>query len=429
MAVPERQELVKVIWFVAGNVLFGTGLIFHAFLYNFYLEALHLSAQVMGHAAAALFGGGLVVLLPAGALGDRLGPKAVIVTGAAVVTVGLALGAVAAAPVAIYAAAALAGAGSGMWRVVTAPILMGLTEPRMRARAFAWNVGLLVAWGGFGTAIAGAASQWLEVRYGFERLPAVRAALVLGAMGSAASLWPFLALRLSAGPRPVGIAPAGPQRAGRKPIGWRDVMPLIGLVAVWMLGPALAAPFLNIFFSREHGLSIARTGFIFAGANVAWALAVLASGEVAVRIGVRRLLVTALLFFAPAMWGLSVAGSVGLAIALYFLQGLIAPVTNPLIDQWLLGQTPRERMSLVSSWRQVAADASAMVGASVGGRLLVGGAFNALFLVAGAVGLVGALGLIAAANRGSHPALASARHEAVQDASDPPPLEGEDGAR
>ncbi len=120
MAVPERQQLVKVMSFVAGNLMFATGLIFHAFLYNFYLEALHLSAQVMGHAAAALTGGGLVVLLPAGALGDRLGPRAVVVTAAAVVAIGLALGAVATTPVAIYTAAAVAGAGSGMWRVVTA---------------------------------------------------------------------------------------------------------------------------------------------------------------------------------------------------------------------------------------------------------------------------------------------------------------------
>jgi MFS family permease len=403
MTGPERQQLMKVMWFVAGNLLFGTGLIFHAFLYNFYLEALHLSAQAMGHAAAALTAGGLVVLVPAGALGDRLGPKAVLMTGAAVLAIGLALGAVAVAPVAIYAAAALAGAGSGMWRVVTAPILMELTGPRVRARAFAWNVGLLVAWGGVGTAIAGATSQWLEARYGFDRLLAVRAALVLGAIGSAASLLPFRALHLAAGSTPVGAAAAGLPPAGADPVGWRDVVPLIGLVAVWMVGPALAAPFFNIFFSREHGLSIARTGFVFAGANVAWALAVFASGEVAVRIGVRRLLVAALLFFAPAMWGLSTAGTVELAIVLYFLQGLIAPVTNPLIDQWLLGQTPRERMSAVSSWRQVAADASAMVGASVGGRLLVGGAFDALFLVAGAVGLVGALGLIVAVTRRATP--------------------------
>ena len=125
----------------------------------------------------------------------------------------------------------------------------------------------------------------------------------------------------------------------------------------------------------------------------------LASGELARRVGVRRLLVVSLLFFAPAMWGLSFAGNVELAVLLYWLQGLIAPVTNPLIDQWLLGQTPRERQGAVSSWRQVAADGSAMVGASVGGRLLESGAFGRLFAVAGAIGFVGGLGLIAGARR------------------------------
>ncbi len=156
-----------------------------------------------------------------------------------------------------------------------------------------------------------------------------------------------------------------------------------------------------IFFAREYGLSIERIGFVFAAASVCWTLAVFASGELASRVGVRRVLAASLLLFAPAMWGLSVATTVELAVVLYFLQGLIAPVTNPLIDQWLLGQTPLERQGVVSSWRQVAADASAMVGASFGGTLLAGAAFHPLFALASGVGLLGALGLLAGVRR--HP--------------------------
>jgi MFS family permease len=390
-----KQTLPPVVLLIAGNVLFATGLIFHAFLYNFYLEALNLSAVVMGHAAAALTGGGLVMLLPAGVLADRLGPRAALSTAAMVLAVGLALGAVAATPVAVYGAAALAGAGSAIWRVAVGPILMALTTPRTRARAFAWNVALLVGWGGAGTAIAGATSRWLETRWTLERLPALRWALVLGALGSAASLLLFQAVR-----SPETSAPRG-AGMGVPPAVYR-LLPLVGLVAVWMLGAALAAPFLNIFFARAHGLSIERIGYIFAAASVCWALAVVASGEVASRVGARRVLVLSLLLFGPAMWGLSLTHSVELAVALYFLQGLIGPVTNPLIDQWLLGQTPRERRGVVSSWRQVAADLSAMIGASLGGYLLAGSegsgggvVFETLFRVAGAIGLVGALGLIA----------------------------------
>lgn len=383
---------------IAGNLLFGTGLIFHAFLYNFYLEGLQLPTEVMGHAAAALTAGGLVILLPAGVLTDRAGPRIAVMIAAVVLGAGLALGALATTPLMVYAAAAVAGTGSGIWRVATPPILMGLTDPSTRARAFAWNVGLLVAWGGVGTAIAGLTPVWLEHRWGLAHLPAMRGALILGAVGSVASVVLFRALRAPVDRTAHGSAVA-PAPAPASPELMHRMLPLVGLVTVWMLGPALAAPFFNIFFSREHGLPIARIGVVFAVVNGAWALAVLASGEVARRLGVVWVLNAALLFFAPAMLGLSAAGTVELAVGLYFFQGLIAPVTNPLIDQWLLGQTPREHQGLVSSWRQVAADVSGMIGASLGGYLLAsaGGAFDSLFLVAGAIGFVGGIGLIAGA--------------------------------
>jgi len=400
----ERQGLGKgstIAAVIAGNLLFGTGLIFHAFLYNFYLDALHLPTEVMGHAAAALTAGGLVMLLPAGVLTDRVGPRPSVTIAAAVLAVGLALGALATTPLAVYAAAAVAGAGSGIWRVATPPILMGLTEPGTRARAFAWNVGLLVAWGGLGTAIAGLTPGWLEHRWGLAHLAAMRGALILGAVGSAASVVLFRSLR---GPleRTADVkAAAAPALAnGPSSEAMRRILLLIGLVAVWMLGPALAAPFFNIYFSREHGLPIARIGVVFAAVSGGWALAVLASGEAARRFGVGRVLNAALLLFAPAMLGLSVVGSVQLAVGLYFFQGLIGPVTNPLIDQWLLGQTSRERHGLVSSWRQVAADLSGMIGASCGGYVLTTGGFDWLFRVAAAIGLIGGLGLIAGGRLG-----------------------------
>src|SRR5919198_5970320 len=98
MDATEERTLRPIILLIAGNVLFATGLIFHAFLYNFYLEALHLSTVVMGHAAAALTGGGLIALLPAGVLADRVGPRAALSSAGAVLAAGLVLGAVATTP-------------------------------------------------------------------------------------------------------------------------------------------------------------------------------------------------------------------------------------------------------------------------------------------------------------------------------------------
>ena len=116
---------------IAGNVLFGTGLFFHAFLYNFYLEALGQSELVMGYAVAALTAGGLAMLLPAGRLADRWSPRSVMVAAGVCAAIGLALGAWAATPWVIYGVAALAGAGAAAWRVAVPPVLMRITSPEM----------------------------------------------------------------------------------------------------------------------------------------------------------------------------------------------------------------------------------------------------------------------------------------------------------
>src|SRR5262245_23978485 len=99
---PERRIPASAILFLAANVLFGSGLFFHAFLYNFYLDKLGLSPTVMGRAAAALTTGGLLTLLPAGWIFDRLGARFSLLAGSFICAAGLAAGALTARPLPIY---------------------------------------------------------------------------------------------------------------------------------------------------------------------------------------------------------------------------------------------------------------------------------------------------------------------------------------
>lgn len=383
---------------IAANVMFGTGLFFHAFLYNFYLDALQHSERVMGNAAAALTLGGLVALLPAGAITDRLGARTALTLAAIVVTLGLAAGAAVVHPLTIYAAAVGAGVGGGAWRVAVAPALMRLTGPATRPRAFAWNVGLLVASGGIGMAVAGAVPGLVADAFGLGDLAAIRVALLLGAAGSALSLPLFAALpRRDAATATTAPVPTnhGPSHGVGNPLAvGRDMLPVIGLVGVWMLGAALAAPFLNIFFSRRFDLPVVQIGAIFAAAHLLWGASVFVSGAAAARLGVLRLFTLAVAIFVPAMIGLGWSAALPLAFTLFLVQGLIGPLTNPLIDQLLLERVPPERHGRVSGWRNAAADLSALAGASAGGVLLAASGFRTLLTVAGAVALAGGLGLV-----------------------------------
>lgn len=375
------------------NVLFGAGLFAHAFLYNFYLEAAGHGPGVMGNAAAALTAGGLTALVPAGILVDRLGPRAGYGAAAFIAGAGLSAGAFATSPTPIYLAAALAGAGTATWRVSMAPLLLRVTEGPLRARALSWNVGLLVASGAIWTALSGGGPAWLEQVLGLDRAGAIRMALLLGAGATVLAAPVISLLSRASGGAPPPPSRASTDRAPRRTPGSPGILVAVVLVAVWMTGSALVLPFFNIFFTGEHGLTVARTGVVLAIGQVVTAVALAGGAEAAARAGPGRALVIWMCVFPPAIWALGAAGALPLVVAFFLVQGVVPAATNPLIDQVLLERVPEERHGAVSSARNGATEVSGLVGAWLGGRLLGRGSFDTLFGVAGGVAAAGAIGL------------------------------------
>lgn len=386
-----------VILFFLANTLFGAGLFFHAFLYNFYLQALGHDEGVMGVAAAAISAGGVLSLIPAGVAVDRWGVLKAYVGAAALAAAGLAAGAVAERPVLVYVAAAVAGAGAAAFRVSMGPALMRLAGPGIRARAFSWNTAILVGSGAAWTAAAGWLSASLMPVLGENRVEAHRTALLLGALVTvlAAALAP-IALGTVSRAREGDAADRGPStpRAVR---GFRNIaIPrrlavVILVVGVFWTAGALGLPFFNIYFQRVHAISLERIGLILSIGQVLTAVAVFASGETAARAGPGRMLLIWMFLFAPAIWALALAGNLTLAIVFYMLQAFVLPAVNPLVDQILLEEAAPGRHGAVSSWRNLAVEGSGLVGATVGGYLLQAVAFQGLFAVAGALALGAAI--------------------------------------
>jgi MFS family permease len=374
--------------FFLANTLFGAGLYFHAFLYNFYLQGLGHGEGVMGVAAAAISAGGLAALIPAGLAVDRLGVKTTYLLAAFTATLGLAAGALVEKEALIYAAAAVAGAGAGGFRVAMGPALMRLASPTLRTRAFSWNTAILVGSGAGWTAAAGATSAWLMPLMGGESGAGHRAALLLGALVTlgAAALAPLALRSAHTGGGPV--SPEGPRPRGLRGLAIsRDLILIILVVGVFWTAGALPLPFFNIFFQREHAISIERIGIILGAGQILAAMAIFASGEGAARWGPRRMLLGWMWMFPPALWALAMAQSLAPAVGFYMLQAFVLPAVYPLVDQILLERAAPDRHGAVSSWRNLAVEGSGLVGATVGGFLLHAASFQGLFALAGAVAL------------------------------------------
>jgi MFS family permease len=370
-----------------GNVLFAAGLFSHALLYNFYLESLGLSAIVFGNAAAALTAGGLLALIPAGLLVDRVGPRAAYQVAGVLLAAGLATGALATTPLAIYGCALIAGLGTAVWRVAMAPLLMQQTPVTLRDRVFAWNVAALVGSGAFWTFFAGAAPARLSAWTGWDSLQATRVALLIGAAGSVLGALILLKLR---SPDWSG-APASPPNR-RMELRVPRVYALLALViAVWMTASGMVIPFFNLFFHRVHNLPLTQVGTVLAIAQLTSSAALLITAELSARFGPARTLAWLSLSFAALLWAMAASPVLWLAIALYLLQSIIAPATNALIDQLLMEHAPADRRGAVSSWRNAATEASGFAGATTGGFVLARGSFAGLLSLAGTIALFGAV--------------------------------------
>jgi MFS family permease len=384
--------------FFTGNALFGAGLFFHAFLYNFYLDALDFGEAVMGVAAAALTAGGLIALLPAGRVVDRWGARTTLLGACLFAWTGLSLGALTESAWPVYAAAFVAGLGAVAWRVAMGPVIMQIVPTRWRSRAFSWNVALLVGTGAVWMTGAGAFARWLEAVRGLAALGAHRVALLVGAGATGAAAVCY-ALGGAPGPpsqpAPATVTVPSDVSTGSGTTGLSDWMSRsIGAVALWALAPALVLPFFNLFFLREHGLPVDRIGLVFGLAHAATAVVIFGSGEIATRIGPRRMLAVWTLGFGPLLWMLASVDALALAMGFYFLQGIVSPASNPLIDEILLRDAPASQRGLVSSWRNAATEIAGIVGAAVGGVLLGWLSFRHLFVIAGSVGAVGAVVLV-----------------------------------
>jgi predicted MFS family arabinose efflux permease len=276
------------------------------------------------------------------------------------------------------------------------PIIMRLADGPTRARIFSWNVALLLGSGAAWTAGAGALPAALERALGVTLLGGVRSVLALGALLTVLAGLVQALVQVPAAPSAASLAGQRARWLGALP-GPR-ILVAVAAVAVWMCAGGLVIPFFNVYFARVHELPVARIGMVFALAQTVTAGVLLASGAAAGKVGARRMLVLWMLVFAPALWALAATSLLPLALALFLLQGLVSPATNPLIDQVLLDATAPDRHGVVSSWRNAATETSGLVGAALGGVLLARSSFTALFTVAGAVAAAGA-GLVLLALR------------------------------
>jgi predicted MFS family arabinose efflux permease len=269
---------------------------------------------------------------------------------------------------------------------------MRLAAPEQRARAFTWNVALLIGSGALLNQLAGALPPYAALLGSRVGLSGTQVVMMGGAALTALAIPCYWGLRL-----------APPARRGtvlRLPAIPVEVRVLVPAVALWMLAEALVQPFFNVFFADRFALSVAWIGTLFATALLVRAIVLAGAAELSRRFGPERALAWWMVAAAPSLIALAITRSMPVAVGLFVVQGFVAPATNPLIDQLLLERVREDQHGVVAGWRNAAAEIAGAVGATAGGHLLNATSFTPLLLVAGVIAAVSGVLLIRALRAG-----------------------------
>ena len=332
--------------FLLTTVIFGAATSLYWIDFNLYLEAIGQS-RMIGFLLATSQLAGVAVALPASALSDRIGRRAVMAGG--LTLAGLALFLVIPGHVALlFVGVAALGAGTQAFNVVQVPYIAERTRPDQRNEYYAiWSaIGFLT---GVIAAIVGgfAATQLVGVLHVTGNAAPYRMVLVGTAILGALALGSIFFLssdRPSRGRTPEQRAHG---RLGITIVNRGLFLRLLAPGFITALGAGQLIPFLNVFIKHKFGLDLESINVIFGLTSLGTAAAILAQPAIARRYGRIGSIVLVqgasipfllILGFSPVLW------TVIMALA---VRNSLMNAGSPIFDAFAMDRvSPLERATL-----------------------------------------------------------------------------------
>jgi MFS family permease len=304
--------------FLITTVVFGAVLSLYWADFNLYVGAIGLDGSTMGELMSVSMLAGVLVALPSGALSDRIGRRAVMSGGMALVAVAM-LAVLPGNLVLLFVGVAALGAGSQAVSAVQIPYIAEHTQPEQRNEYFAtWSaIGNLTALVAMlaGGAIATVLASDLKLGGGAAPYRVLLVGIALLGAFSTVTLLPL------ASDRP------GPDRrrqsqGGRFGIAISDRALFVRLLLpgfITSLGAGQLIPFLNVFIQKKFILDLPTINAILAVTSLGTTMAILAQPALARRFGrigsivlvqASSLPFLLVLGFSPVLWTVIIAMAV-----------------------------------------------------------------------------------------------------------------------
>ncbi|MCL6599201.1 MAG: MFS transporter [Alicyclobacillus macrosporangiidus] len=331
---------------------------FTSILYNLYIKSLGLPDTVAGAYVSAWSLAGVISLVPAGIISDRLGRKRAIV-GAGLISAVVSIGQVfVTQPFWIVASAFINGLVQSVIWVSILPFLAENTAQEERFHLFSVNFAIGLVAQVLGSFVAGSLAQGLGAYLG--PVWSIRAALLVGGVFAISAVIPFS--RTEEMRRPDQLEAGPPARRA----GWREMWPRLAAEreqfalivkftvcsALIGFGAGLVIPYLNLYFAERFHMAKAGIGLVIGLAQACTALAMFVGPALAKRFGPVRAAVGLQMASIPFLLITGWASNVWLASGAVIVRNALMNSASPIQDSVMMALVHEDVRGLAVSLGQ-----------------------------------------------------------------------------
>jgi MFS family permease len=334
--------------FLLTTIVFGAALSLYWIDFNLYLESIGLDRPTIGLMLALSQLAGVIVALPASALSDRFGRRALMAIGMALVAVAL-FAFLPGQRALLFVGVLALGAGSQIVSVVQIPFIAEHTLPKQRNEYFAvWSaLGFITSL--VSAVVGGGVATALAVSLGLASASAPYQILLTGVAVLGVIALGTVYLLTSDRPAPDRERPENRGRFGLVISDRRLFFQLLLPGFLTSLGAGQLIPFLNVFIQTKFNLDLAAVNVVFAVTSLGTAIAILAQPALASRFGRIGSIVLVqgasipflvVLGFSPVLWTVVVALTV---------RNSLMNAGSPIFDAFAMERvSPAERATLAA---------------------------------------------------------------------------------
>lgn len=341
------RNILLFFWF---NFVWNLGLGMFGLVYNLYVRSLGYEQTTVGSMVGMTALAAAIILIPAGIMNDRLGPKRVITFGLIFTIAALTARSLIELKEGMLISAFLGGMALAIVSATILPFMANNSTPQQRVHLFSFNMALVMIANVVGIALGGILCDFFQFLIGFNEILSLRSTLLIGVGFAALGIIPVILFEKSE----QEIQPASESlnlkhtwKANKISIQVIAIFCLLGLLSA--MGGGMIVPYLNVYFEDRFEASKSAIGIVVALGQGATAIAFLIGPLIVKRYGEVKSVVYLQLSSIPFLLLTALSTNFYLSSGGYLFRQALMNAANPFYNSIKMSYVHRSLRGLASS--------------------------------------------------------------------------------